>query len=384
MSITIRERDVLHSRSHRREFINFPWKLYGQDSHWVPPLKLSLEGLLKPTHPFFAQARIKAFMSYDDNGKATGRIMAIINPAHNAFHEDQVGFFGFFESINDLATASALTKAAQDYLREQGCTEMIGPVNPSTNYECGLLIRGFEDSPQIMMTYNPTYYPELFGKLGFAKAKDILAYCMPTTITMPEVVQKIAKRTEASHKITYRPINIKDWDREIDHIIDIYNDAWEKNWGFIPMDPVEFHHTAKDLKSIADPRFILIAEVDQKPAAFLVCLPDYNQVFKQIPNGSLFPTGLYKLLTAKKRINRVRVITLGVKKEFRKIGLEALLYIKIQEEVLKAGHYTESEMSWILEDNLNMNKPLQRMGAEPYKTYRLYSVPLQSGHSSAP
>lgn len=376
MGFTLKKRDVLGSRVHRNQFINLPWSLYKDEPHWVPPFKMSLKGLLNAKHPFYKKARIQAFIVIDESRRPVGRIMAIINHAHNEFHRDKTGFFGFFECINDLKVATLLLDAAKGYLIDHGLDEMVGPVNPSTNYECGMLIQGFDDPPQLMMTYNPKYYPELLGKYGLGKAKDILAYSMPTTITMPEVVQKIAKRTETSHKITYRSINTKNWDREIDHIIDIYNDAWEKNWGFIPMEDEEFHHTAKDLKSIADPRFILIAEVGGAPAAFLVCLPDYNQVFKEIKNGGLFPTGLFKLLTAKKRINRVRVITLGVKKEFRKIGLEALLYMKIQEEVLKAGGYVESEMSWILEDNINMNRPLVRMGADPYKTYRLYSLPL--------
>jgi hypothetical protein len=378
LKYSIQPLDLLAKKADRVRFINLAWKIYQDDSVWVPPFKMSLEGLFNKKHPFYTKAQVQAYILMDDNGQDCGRILAIHNRAHNEFHQEEVGFFGFFECINDPIAADILFQACREWLRSQGLQKMRGPVNPSTNYECGLLVDGFHDSPQIMMTYNPTYYAELFSSVGLSQVKDLYAYTMPTTVVMPEVVQKISKRSETSHKITYRPIDKKRWDQEIDNLIDIYNDAWEKNWGFIPMTDAEFHHTAKDLKSVADPRFILIAEVDKKPAAFLVCLPDYNQVFKQIPNGSLFPTGLFKLLTPKKRINRVRVITLGVKKEYRKIGLEALLYIKIQEEVLKAQGYVESEMSWILEDNLNMTKPLVRMGAKPYKTYRLFEQVIPS------
>jgi hypothetical protein len=378
MKFSLKTLDLLSRKADRSRFISIPWSIYKNDPVWVPPFKMSVDGMFQKKHPFYKKAQIQAFVVIDQAGVDCGRIVAIENNAHNEFHQEKVGFFGFFECIENQEAASLLFNACTDWLKKRGLVKMIGPMNPSTNYECGLLVDGFADSPQIMMTYNPPYYQDLLFKSGLQKVKDLFAYTMPTTVVMPEVVQKISKRTETSHKITYRPIEKKHWDREIDNLIEIYNNAWEKNWGFIPMSDEEFHHTAKDLKSVADPRFILIAEVDKVPAAFLVCLPDYNQVFKQIPNGSLFPTGLFKLLTPKKRINRVRVITLGVKKAYRKIGLEALLYIKIQEEVLKAGGYVESEMSWVLEDNLNMTKPLVRMGARAYKTYRLFEQDLNS------
>lgn len=382
MAYQLKERDLLHNKSHRKQFIQLAFDLNRDQANWVGQPKMSQEALFDPKHPFFETSHLKAWILVDQQTqRPVGRIAAIVNLAHNQFHQDKVGFFGLFECINDLTAAGLLIKAAEDYLKAEGRTSMLGPMNPSTNYECGLLIQGFDDPPQMMMTYNPPYYAELLGKLNFSKAKDLLAYSMPTTIEMPEVVKRIAERTETSHKITYRPINKSDWVNEVDRLIDIYNDAWEKNWGFVPMSRAEFQHMAKDLKMIADPRFILIAEVGGVPAAFLVCLPDYNQIFRTMRDGRLFPTGIFKLLFHRKRIDRVRVITLGVKKAYRKIGLEALLYIKIQEEVLKAGHYRESEMSWILEDNLNMNKPLQRMGAQAYKTYRLYerAIPQDDG-----
>lgn len=377
MGIQIQAIDVLGNKKDRQRFIEFPWSVYKNDPNWVPPLKLAVSEMFKPTHPFYERGEIQAFLVSDNQtGETLGRIAAIYNPVHNDFHQDLIGFFGFYEASENPEVTELLFQASRKYLIEKGCTEILGPVNLSTNYECGMLVEGFDDPPQIMMTYNPKYYDRLVVSQNLTKAKDIIAYKMPTTVQMPEVIQRISKRAEKSHQITYRPINKKKWDQEIDLLLEIYNDAWEKNWGFIPMSKEEFRHMAQELKTVANPRFILIAEVAGEAAGFLVCLPDYNQVFKQIPNGSLFPSGLFKLLTPKKRINRVRVITLGIKKKFRMIGLESLLYIKIQEEVLQAGTYTESEMSWILEDNLNMNKPLIRMGADPYKRYRLYKGPL--------
>ena len=249
-------------------------------------------------------------------------------------------------------------------------------MNPGTNYECGTLVDKFDDAPQIMMTYNPAYYPDQIEGAGYKKTMDLLAYNVDAHFTMPKIIMDIAERTEKKSKVTYRILNLKKWNEELDIMFDIYNSAWEANWGFVPMTKDEFYHTAKDLKSIVDPELVHFALVDGVVAGFILTLPDLNQVFKEIPSGTLSPMAIYKILTAKKRMNRVRVITMGIKKEFRKIGLETLLYKHNHIAIKKNPLNKNIEMSWILENNLEMNKPLIRMGGEAYKRYRIYQKTL--------
>ena len=374
MSLKIQEVDILNNKKDQKRFINLQWDLYGKEKHWVPQLKLALKDQFDPKHPFYKTSETKAWIATKD-GQDVGRIQAIVNHKHNEFHKEDIGFYGFFEAIDNKDVFSELFKVAEDYVKSLGKTEIRGPVNPSTNYTVGTLVDGFDDDPQIMMTYNPAYHKEQTEACGYLKSKDLLAYSLNLDFEMPEVIQKIAARTEKKQKITYRKVEMKKWKQETELMWDIYNSAWEENWGFIPMLKEEWDHTCKDLKSVVDPRLVLICEVDGEPAGFVVALPDFNQALKQVPNGKLLPFGILKLLNAKKYMNRVRVLTMGVKSEFRKIGLDSILYTKSQQMCVDAG-YNEVEMSWILEDNINMNKPLIRMGAKPYKTYRVYSKSL--------
>lgn len=357
-----------------KEFVNLPYKLYAKDPNWVPPLKMAVKDLLSPKHPFYRSGEMKKWLAMQ-GGKFVGRIAGIINHEHNEFHEEKVGFFGFFECSENMDIAEGLFIKAENWLRSKGMLAVRGPMNPSTNYEVGTLVKGFDDPPQIMMTYNPPYYTKLIENLGYGKSKDLFAYMLPGDSKLPEKIQRISDRVAKSNKITWRNLNKKYWDREVDLMLEIYNDAWEKNWGFVPMSEEEFRHTANDLKQVADENLIFFVEVAGDPAGFLVALPDYNQVFKQIPNGKLFPTGIFKLLTAKKRIDRIRIITMGVKKRYRNLGLAALMYNRIFTISNEQG-WREGEMSWVLEDNVEMVKPLKIMGAEQYKTYRIYEKGL--------
>lgn len=371
MSLQLIELNFKNKKDKSR-FIDLPYKLYINDPHFVAPLKMAVRDLLnEDKHPFYKTAKIKPFL-VTKNGEDVGRILAVSNQAYNQFHQSQIGYFGFFESIEDQEVANLLLKTCESYFLAQGFKEMQGPMNPGTNYECGLLVNGFLDDPQIMMTYNPPFYPKLLENYGLSKAMDLLAYKVDVHFQMPKIILDIADRTEKKSKVTYRTLNMKKWNEELEIMFDIYNSAWEENWGFVPMTKKEFFHTAKDLKSIVNPNLVHFAEVDGKPAGFILTLPDLNQVFKQNPSGKLTPFSLYKILTAGKRISRVRVITMGIKKEFRKIGLETLLYKHNHEEIKKNPLYKEIEMSWILENNLEMNKPLIRMGGPAYKTYRIY------------
>lgn len=371
MSLIIREINLAQKKD-LNKFIELPWVIYKNDPNWVPPLKMAIKDLLnQKSHPFYKTASVKAWLA-ELNGSTVGRIMAINNHSYNNYQKSSIGHFGLYEAINNSEVASLLFITAADSLKAQGLSSMQGPMNPGTNYECGLLVDKYDDAPQIMMTYNPPYYATQMESLGFTKAMDLLAYNVNAHFTMPKIIMDIADRAEKKSKITFRTLNLKKWNDELETMFDIYNSAWEANWGFVPMTKEEFYHTAKDLKSIVDPDLVHFALVDGVVAGFILTLPDLNQVFKQIPQGNLSPLALYKILTAKKRINRVRVITMGIKKEFRKIGLETILYKHNHIAIKKNPLIQNIEMSWILENNLEMNKPLIRMGGEAYKRYRLY------------
>lgn len=371
MSLIVEVIDLLSKKDLKR-FINIPWSIYKNDPFWIPPLKMAVADVLNlKSHPFYKTAKVKAFI-VSDGGNDLGRILAINNFRHNEYQNTKIGFFGFFESINDQKVANLLFESAESFLKNEGLLEMQGPMNPGTNYECGLLVDGFNDPPQVMMCYNKTYYLNLFSNYNLEKEMDLIAYQTPAHFEMPEIIKTISERTIAKSKLSFRDLNLKKWNQELDLMFEIYNSAWEENWGFVPMTKEEFYHTAKDLKSIINPKLVQVAEVDGKPAGFILTLPDLNQVFQKIPSGELGLGAVYKILTRNSRMKRCRVITMGVKKEFRKMGIETVLYIKNHEAIKSIKKMQEIEMSWILESNLEMNKPLIRMGARPYKKYRIY------------
>jgi GNAT superfamily N-acetyltransferase len=316
------------------------------------------------------------------DGKCVGRIVGVIDDNRNKFHEEKAAFFGFFECINDQEVADQLLNAAVKWAKSKGMTTLRGPMSPSTNHECGLLVEGHDDPPTVMMPYNPSYYAELLEKWGLVKAKDLYAFSIDSTKgNISERILAHAEKLKRGNVVTFRAVDISKFDSELEKILDIYNDAWEKNWGFVPMEPEEFRHMAKDMKAILDPELLLIAEVRGEPAAFALTLPDVNQAIKKIKDGKLFPTGLLKLLWntkgpgRKKTINRCRVLTLGIKKAYRDYGIGPLLYAEYYKRGPALG-YPVGEASWILEDNKPMNKALQFMRAERTKVYRIYDRPI--------
>lgn len=368
--VEIKELDLKNKKA-LNDFVDLPWKIYKDHKYWVAPLKMAIKETLNPKHPFYETADVKMFLAYKDN-EAVGRIMAINNKSYNKHCKTNIGHFGFFDVIDDVEVSKKLIEAATNYLASQGLTSIEGPMNPGTNYECGLLVKGHDDYPQIMMTYTPQYYLTHLESLGFDKSMDLLAYHYHTPDRFPEIILNIANRIEQKSNISYRRLNIKNWDKELDIIFDIYNSAWEENWGFVPMTRKEFEHSAKDLKMVLNPDFVHYVLVDGVEAGFILALPDFNQIFKTIPKGTLSPSALFKLLTPKKRISRLRVIMMGVKKQYRKMGIETLLYRNLQTEVLaKNARISDVEFSWILETNTEMNKPLIRLSGEAYKRYRL-------------
>jgi len=370
-----------------RRFIDVPWHVYDPQQHpqWVPPLRIAVRDTLDDRkHPFYQQAARALWIARRD-GKPVGRIAAIENRAHNEHYSDKVGFFGFFDAKNDPEAARALFDAAEQWLKDRGLTAMRGPMNPSTNYECGLLVDGYEQHPMLMTTWNPAYYAELLEGAGFGGVKDLLAWWYPAKeidYALPEVYGRHAERARKEKGITFREIDLKQFDREIAIAWDVYNAAWENNWGFIPMSRDEFEHLGKDLKQIIDPHFAVVAEVNGEPAGLAIAIPDYHEIFKRIPNGRLLPTGIFKLLTGAKRLHTARVMVLGVKKAHRTRSIFALF---LDEWMRRGRQYgiTGAECSWVLEDNLLMNRPLEAMGCRPYRRWRIYERPLGGASRAA-
>jgi GNAT superfamily N-acetyltransferase len=359
-----------------RRFVDLPWKIYNHREHpqWVPPLRIAVRDALDRRNPFYATADRQLFLALR-NGTPVGRIAAIENRAHNQFHGDRVGFFGFFESNNDPEAAASLFGAAEKWLAARGLDTMRGPVNPSTNHECGLLVGGFEQHPMIMTTWNPRYYSELIEAQGFTKAKDLLAYFFPMqgkgALELPDRYRLHAERALSGHRLTFRDIDLSRFDEEVNRCWEIYNSAWEKNWGFVPMSRESFLHEAKVLKYIIFQPFAFIAEVNGEPAGFLIVVPDYHHAFKAIGNGRLLPTGLFKILAAKRSLRSGRVMILGAKPEYRRRGIFALFLHELVERG-RAFKFIDGEASWVLEDNVRLNRPLVALGAKEYRRWRIY------------
>jgi GNAT superfamily N-acetyltransferase len=297
-------------------------------------------------------------------------VAAIVDHTHNRFHNEQAGFFGFFDCVDDVGIAEALLASARRWVFEKGAKVLRGPVNPSTNYECGILVEGFDSDPMVMMTYNFPYYAALMDRVGLRKAKDLLAYLSAPDQIQLAKIQHAARRVYAKTGVQVRPINMKDFDGEVARVWEVYCSAWSRNWGFVPMSKEEFVLMGKDMKQILKPDLVLIGESGGSMVGFALALPDVNQALKPA-RGRLFPTGLLKILYHQGRIRSVRVLALGVVPEHRASGVAAAFYATLVENARRLG-YERCEMSWILEDNVLMNRSLEVMGAKRYKTYRIY------------
>ena len=366
----------VRDRGARTRFIRFPYRVYADDPAWVAPLETDLRKLMRPDHPFHEHADAEFFLALRD-GEVVGRVAAAVNHLYNEFHETRTGFVGLFEAVDDPAVADALLATATDWLRDRGMDEAMGPFNLSTNdelYSPGVLLDAYDHPPLLLMAHNPPYYRRLFEDAGWEKRKDLLAYWLEADAPPERLVRGVERITGAIDGLVVRPIDLRQLDREVERIKEIYNSAWERNWGFAPLTDAEIQHLAKSLKPIVDPRYALIAEVHGEPVGFALALPDLNQALKHA-RGRLFPLGLLKLLWHRRRIDRLRIFTLGVKPEYRKRGIDALFYLRIFQNGLAAGT-GRGEASWILEDNWGMRRALERMGGYVYKTYRVYSTPL--------
>lgn len=358
-------------KSERKAFIQFPYKHYQNDEHWIPPLLMDQKTLLDANkNPFYNDAEIALFLA-EKNGSIAGRIAAIHNKRFNEYNNTKVGFFGFFESIDDQSVANLLFKVAGDWLKERGLKEFIGPTNPGMMDEVGLLVEGFEYDPSLLMPYNKPYYEKLIIGAGLKPEMDFLAFRVTKeTVDLDRInrADKIVRKRVPNIKI--RPVDLKKFDREITIIKEIFNKAWADNWGFSPVSQEEFEHIGKDLKTIADVDIAHIVEKDGKPIAFSVALPDFNQALKHT-NGRLLPLGLIKLLYYSRKITQIRTALMGVLPEYQGRGIDALMHREAIINGLKKG-YTSSELSWVLKNNLDMVRTAEKIGGSVEKVYRMY------------
>ncbi len=355
----------------------FPNRLYRDNPCYVAPLTSERTEFFDfQKNPFYRTARAKLFLARR-NGQIAGRIATCVNFSHNEFHGEQTGFFGFFDCPDDPDMAALLLKVAMITLKKEGMEKMRGPMNFSTNHECGFLVEGFDSPPVIMMPFNEPYLPKLAERFGLKKTIDLLAYKLTADFPVPGRIQSIADRMQKRAHITLRSIRMSDFDNEVRHINDIYRSAWEKNWGFVPMSEDEFFHMARQLKQIIDPELVLIAEHNGRPVAFSLAVPDINQALIHL-NGKLFPLGLLKLLwhtKIKNKIDGCRIIMLGILPQFRNRGIDSMLYVRTYQRGVEIG-YTWAELSWILETNDLMRRGVEQLGARLYKRYRIVEMPL--------
>lgn len=360
-------------------FIDFPHELYKADPNYVPELFIAQRDLLSTTHPFHKHSSLQCFLLYDGE-KVTGRIAAILNNSHNAMNNASDGFFGFFDCINDQESANLLLDTAAKWLEEKGATQkMIGPVNFSTNESCGLLVKGFDMPPVVMMPYNASYYPDLLEGWGLKKQVDLIAWRFNGDNYDDRSVQLMGRLEERlkRNNIVIRKVNLKNFKEESAALREVYNKAWDKNMGFVPLNDEEFDYQAKDLKLVLDADFCLVAEQDGKLVGFGAAIPDMNQIQIKIKKGRLFPTGIFKLLFGKKKVKGIRILLLGVIDGYRKMGIEACIYGRIIKAYREKG-MEYAEASWTLEHNHLVNDAIIAIKGDPYKKYRIYERALST------
>ena len=362
----------VETRSQQKRFIHLPWRIYQDDPCWMPPLIMSQEELLGfRKHPFYERSKSQSFL-VTRGGRDVGRITAIVNAGHIDRYKEQRGFFGFFECDDDTAASRALFQAAGDWLHAQGMTCIRGPANPTLNYECGLLIDGFDTPPFFMMTHNRPWYAHLVEDAGFGKIEDMFAFYGKTSM-LDGIDPKLATMIQGVKErfgVTLRPLDKSRFAEEVRMFLHIYNESLGGTWGFVPLTPGEVDHMAASLKYLIEPSLAIVAEVGGKPVGAVFCLLDYNPRIKAI-DGRLFPFGFLKLLWNKKAIKRLRAISTNVVPEYQAWGIGLVLMSGLYERFIKWG-LEEVEFSWVLESNYLSRRTLERGGAIVTKKYRMY------------
>jgi hypothetical protein len=354
------------------DFITLPFSLYLKDEFYVPPLISEMRKQFSVKNPFLNHATIRLFLA-KKNGRLSGRIASIINRRHIELHDEKAGFFGFFESIDDNEVAAALLDKASEVLKKEHMNIIRGPMNFSTNEECGFLIEGFNSRPMLMTPYNPAYYNTLMDRCGMTKSKDLYAYILDIPEELPRKIHRVAE-IAAKSGIRVRPVDKKKFVSEMNIFKEVYNSAWGKNWGFIPLTDEELLHMASNLKPVVVPEMTLVAEKDGAPVGFMGLLPDFNFVLKQM-KGKMNPASILKAMYYSRKIKDLRLLLLGIKAEYRNRGVDALLFREGFKGVKKGG-YRRVEFSWILEDNIPVQRLVEMIGGRLYKKYRIYEKRL--------
>ena len=368
------------ARHDRRAFLELPWQIYADDPIWVPPLLIERRSFIDPRrHPFYQHGAAIPLVAYRGR-RIVGRILVSDDPLYNAHHEDNVGCFGMFESVDDPAVAGALLNAAADWLARRGRSRMMGPIDYSMNYSCGLLVEGFDSPPRVMMNHNPPYYRRLLESCGLTKAKDLYAWWFDRENRIERWRPRV-ERAVARIGVVVRPLRRDDLPAEILRCRAIYNEAWKDNWGDVPMTLAEFEHLTKFLLHLAVPELLLVAEVNGRAVAFSMTLPDFNEAARRL-NGRLFsyglPIGLLKFWRHLKSVKTARLLALGVIPEYRRKGISELLILRTFDFGSQAMGYTGAELSWTLEDNALINRTIEAVGGRRYKTYRIYQQTFEA------
>ena len=371
-SVTIRK---VSDKAELKTFIDYPYKKYANDPLWVPPLRMDEWDKFNPEkNPFYEHARMELFLAERD-GEVVGRIAAIDNDAHNTVYKgDNLAFFGFFEA-EDQGAATALFSEVERYAKSVGRTHVRGPANPSMDDGAGFQLSGYDTLPYIMMIQNPPEYPTFAEVAGYSKIKDLYAFRLVSSIGISDKIKKLAERVRKRTNFTIRPLNMKDYNNEVQRVLDFYNEEWEANWGHIKYTDKQAKLLAKQLKLIVDPELILFMELEGNIIGVGMGFPDANQMLQKIKDGRLIPFGILPFLNKRKIINRTRMTILGVRKPYRNKGLEIVLIDEFAKRALARG-YVECECSWELEDNEAINNGIIAAGGELYKTYRMYQKDL--------
>ncbi|MEP0549012.1 MAG: hypothetical protein ABJF88_18910 [Rhodothermales bacterium] len=367
------------SNSDKRRFIDFPYRHYAENRHWIAPLRMDQAKVLDPKkNPFFEHGEIQLFLAEDAGGEVVGRIAAIVNGMHLKKYADNNAFFGFFESVDDYAVAEALLDAATGWLRERGYTGVRGPVNPSMNDTAGLLVEGFDREPSILMPYNPPYYVDFLQRYGFERAMTMWAYYVHEAYVNKDKLRRGAEIVMRRNPgLSLRTLDVDRFWEDADAILRIYNEAWSQNWGHVPMTEHEFKHLAKDLKQVIEPELVYILEMEGEPVAFAISIPNLNQALRHVPSGRLFPLGLPKLLAYAKlgAVYEIRLPLMGVLPEYHGRGFDAILVDATIQNGLEAG-YDACEMSWVLDVNMPLVNSLDKLGAVRDKEYAMMEKAL--------
>ncbi len=376
----------VRTRSEKSAFADFPYELYRESRYWVPPLRMDIKHTLHPRkNPFFEHGEIQCFLATDTSGNTVGRIAAIINGMHLKKYNDDVGFFGFFECVEDFEVARRLVDAVESWLSERGMVGLRGPTNPSMNEISGLLVDGFEQQPSILMPYNPSYYVDFLERIGFQRAMTMWAYFVHGKTGNFEKLWRGRDLVLRRYPdLTVRTIDMTRFFADAQVILSIYNDAWAENWGHVPMTEREFRKVATDMKKLVDPGLVLLAEDNGEPVAFALSLPNLNQALRHVPKGRLFPTGLLQIMLRAKfgGINEVRTALMGVRKEYRGRGLDTLLVAYTVENGAALG-YSGAELSWVLDSNPRLISHLHSIGAVIDKEYAMLEKRIEPRGASS-